>query len=313
MPTNKIIKIDDNLGIGYGPGWAGIKVDTTSRILQFNDEGTMRTMVSTDQTQTLTNKTFTSPTLTSPAIDTVAFTGPITVGKSGGILTVDSTAADYAAIQSYLNVTETGTDAADIKNIRVQLTSAEALTGKYLKSIYSRVDVLHAVVDGYCFQGSMRVGPNGAPSGVAYGISQSMVLTMSAHTQVTEARCVYASISGDQGINGKGTVYMGVASNTDTTHIAVDAIYEGSVAAFCKATSIFEASGQGTADQIINVEIANGTPALVRFAADNVANCVVAGGSGAATAASGQWRNIKMLIGSTAYYFPVSASLWTNS
>lgn len=236
----------------------------------------------------------------------------LSVGKVGAINTFDSLAADYSAIQSYLNVTETGTDAADVKNIRVQLTSAEALTGKYLKSIYSRVDVLHAVVDAYCFQGSMRVGPDGAPSGTVYGLSQSMVLTMTAHTQVTEARNVYASISGTKGINGVATVYMGVVSNTDTAH-PITGIYEGNVAAFCKSTSIFAATGEGSFDQVVNVANANGTPAFARFAADSVANCIVAGGAQKATVASGQWRQIKMLVGATAYYVPACSEKWTDA
>lgn len=63
MPVNKIIKRDDDLGIGYGPSWAGIKVDTTDLTLQFNPDGTMRTAVDTSATQTLTNKTLTSPTV----------------------------------------------------------------------------------------------------------------------------------------------------------------------------------------------------------------------------------------------------------
>jgi len=54
MPTKCIIQRDDALGIGYGPGFAGIKVDTTDKTLQFNPDGTLRTVVDTTALQTFT-------------------------------------------------------------------------------------------------------------------------------------------------------------------------------------------------------------------------------------------------------------------
>jgi hypothetical protein len=73
MPTNKVIQQEDALGIGYGPGFAGIKVDSTDNVLQFNPDGTMRTVVDLSSTQTITgDKTFTG---------TVVMSGAVTVGE----------------------------------------------------------------------------------------------------------------------------------------------------------------------------------------------------------------------------------------
>jgi hypothetical protein len=74
MPTNKIIQCDDTLGIGYGPGFAGIKVDTTDKALQFNADGTVRTCVDLSSTQTITgDKTFTGTVVMSGAVTKTEF------------------------------------------------------------------------------------------------------------------------------------------------------------------------------------------------------------------------------------------------
>ena len=229
----------------------------------------------------------------------------IKAGDGSTKLVYDSGTSDYNFISNGISVTESNTDEADVKNLRLQLSSGEALTGKHLKSIYSRVDVDHAVADAYCFQGSMRVGAGGTPSLLVYGISQSLVLNPTAHTQLTEARCVYASISGGEGVNGTSTVYMGVVSNTDATNYTT-AVYEGNVAAFCKVASVFAATGQGTPDQIIYVANANGTPYFANFSAATSVNCIAAGGNGDITF-SNAWLKIKVKIGNSDYYLVASA------
>lgn len=51
----------------YGPH-AGIKVDSDDDLLKFKDDGgTVRSLVSANQTQTLTNKTLTAPVLVAPS------------------------------------------------------------------------------------------------------------------------------------------------------------------------------------------------------------------------------------------------------
>jgi len=78
-----------------------------------------------------------------------------------------------------------------------------------------------------------------------------------------------------------------------------------------------DASGTGGATtaaiHISAVAPSPGIAAFVEFEADNTLNCVQAGGAGAATVASGQWRQIRVLIGTTAYFFPVCAAAWTNT
>lgn len=45
------------------PDAAGVQYDTDDGFIKYNDAGTIRTVVNTDEAQTLTNKTLTSPTI----------------------------------------------------------------------------------------------------------------------------------------------------------------------------------------------------------------------------------------------------------
>lgn len=45
------------------PDAAGVQYDTADGFIKYNDAGTIRTVVNTDEAQTLTNKTLTSPTI----------------------------------------------------------------------------------------------------------------------------------------------------------------------------------------------------------------------------------------------------------
>ena len=65
MPTQFIDKAASAADYSSGDA-ASIGVETSNHTLQFNSNGTKRTVVTTDQTQTLTNKTLTSPTITGP-------------------------------------------------------------------------------------------------------------------------------------------------------------------------------------------------------------------------------------------------------
>ena len=69
MAVDKIKQTTDTLPVANTSEWAWFKI--VSNVLKFNSDGTnTRSVVSTDQTQTLTNKTLTAPTLTSPALTT---------------------------------------------------------------------------------------------------------------------------------------------------------------------------------------------------------------------------------------------------
>lgn len=81
MAENRIRKTDAVQV--HGPASAGIWVSKTGTLLKFNPDGTTRTVVTTDQTQTLTNKTFTAPTITNPVI------ADIDLGASGTAGTVE--------------------------------------------------------------------------------------------------------------------------------------------------------------------------------------------------------------------------------
>src|SRR3990167_3800583 len=74
MPT-KFLKKGVSVADDYTGNASQVGVEDTNHTLQFNSSGTKRTVVSTDQTQTLTNKTLTSPTITGPT-----FSGTLEVG-----------------------------------------------------------------------------------------------------------------------------------------------------------------------------------------------------------------------------------------
>lgn len=82
------------------PGATGIEYDTADNLLKFIDDdgSTVRSVVTTDQTQTLTNKTLTSPTLTSPVISTATITGSKQPVISGSGATVALTAAQSGSL-----------------------------------------------------------------------------------------------------------------------------------------------------------------------------------------------------------------------
>jgi hypothetical protein len=76
-----------------------------------------------------------------------------------------------------------------------------------------------------------------------------------------------------------------------------------------------DASGMSavTAALHISATATNGIGAFVEFDQDDADTCITAGGAGTPTAPASQWRQVKILIGTTPYYFPVSASVWTNA
>ena len=64
------------------PDAAGIAYDTDDGFIKYNDAGTLRTVVNTDEAQTLTNKTFTSAVVNA-AVETVTTTNVIAASESG--------------------------------------------------------------------------------------------------------------------------------------------------------------------------------------------------------------------------------------
>lgn len=61
MPVKAIYKTSDTLGIGYGPSFAGVKVDREDKILQFNPDGTLRNVAQLNGLDpvTLSNSSYT--------------------------------------------------------------------------------------------------------------------------------------------------------------------------------------------------------------------------------------------------------------
>ena len=140
MPVRSVIKQDDALGISHGPNHAGIKVDTTDRTLQFNDQGTMRTVVTTDQTQTLTNKTLTAPTITAPVLGVAsatsmaltATTNQIATGASSNITTVNFPASSGAVTLTMPNTTDTIVGLATTNTLTNKTLTAPAISAPVL-------------------------------------------------------------------------------------------------------------------------------------------------------------------------------------
>lgn len=69
------------------PKAAGIAYDSVDGFIKYNDAGNIRTLVNTNEAQTLTNKTLTSPVITgalaTTAVETVAATNVIAASESG--------------------------------------------------------------------------------------------------------------------------------------------------------------------------------------------------------------------------------------
>ena len=130
MPTNKIIKTDSSMG--YGPSWAGLRVDTSDTTLVYNADGTERVVVSTALAQTLTNKTFTSPTLTTPVINgavtgtqTIAFVTPAAISFAGVVPSTETTGSLITTGATWVSHSAVGGCAVKL------LCQSTALTGEY--------------------------------------------------------------------------------------------------------------------------------------------------------------------------------------
>lgn len=81
MPTRNVEAKSGTAGLLDLPNARGIRYDTDDDLLKFLDDdgSTVRSTVTTDQTQTLTNKTLTSPTITGATMTTESTTSPTIV------------------------------------------------------------------------------------------------------------------------------------------------------------------------------------------------------------------------------------------
>lgn len=61
---------------------AGVQYDTADGLFKYNDAGTVRSLITADKAQTLTNKTLTSPTLNSPIIASPQYKGAVLSGTA---------------------------------------------------------------------------------------------------------------------------------------------------------------------------------------------------------------------------------------
>jgi hypothetical protein len=238
----------------------------------------------------------------------------ILMGDGTTKIAFDSVGADFAHLSSGVAVTETGTNDNDIKNIRCQLTSMEALTGKHLKSIYSRVDVDHACTDAYCFQGSMRL--TGVVSTTGYGISQTVVIKTGTQPEVYGSYITFAGHTSDHTqhtgtVSGVSAVYNGGNSHAG---FKATSIFRGGGAAYCSVGAVLHAAGEAAIDNIIQVSNGEGTPKFVKFDVATAVNCITSSGAGTATnpGAVG-FYNIVIDIAGTPCYILATKSPWTNT
>lgn len=154
MPTNKIIKNSDALGIGYGPGFAGIKVDEEDNVLQFNPDGTMRTVVDLSSVQTISGaKTFSG---------NIAQTGDTTILKTQTITAASISAAQYN-VRSGITLTPSTSFAAASNLLTplrgdITLTAAKAISTGYFYGVSGRFTGTTGSITG---SGACIAGVNG--------------------------------------------------------------------------------------------------------------------------------------------------------
>lgn len=117
MPVNKIQQTTDALPNAESGEWAWFKI--VSNILKFNSDGSnTRSVVSTDQTQTLTNKTLTAPTITAPVIS-----GSATIATGATLTSPTITAPTITGAGSIAAGTSiVGSINSDIKVLAASLT-----------------------------------------------------------------------------------------------------------------------------------------------------------------------------------------------
>lgn len=131
MAIDKIRQTTDALPVANTGEWAWLKV--VSDVLKFNSDGTnTRSVVTTDQTQTLTNKTFTAPTLGAASATTIALTATtnqIATGASSNITTVSFPASSGAVTLTMPNTTDTIVGRATTDTLTNKTLTAPTITG----------------------------------------------------------------------------------------------------------------------------------------------------------------------------------------
>lgn len=90
MVSNRIRKDQAGFSNAYGPQTCGVEVKDSTGLIRYNHDGTVKTVVELDATQTLTNKTLTNPTINGASGTLIAPTATSPAQTAEGSIVWDS-------------------------------------------------------------------------------------------------------------------------------------------------------------------------------------------------------------------------------
>lgn len=264
MAINKIAQTVDALPNAESGEWAWIKI--VSNELKFNSDGSnTRTIVTTAQTQTLTNKTLTAPTITAPTITGATslgtgatITAPVLSGSVTGTYTLAGTPTITSPTINGATIGGTSTMSAgnlngDTKFCTTQFDAVTGTTGTTLTNVVGLTGFSLAAAGTYQYEivlNGVSTANSGFKVGLGYttltatsleaigmGFTAAAVAVQHTTTSTTgmslfaqTAAVIAVRVQGRLVVNAAGTVAVQAAQNA--AHADTTSVYVGSYATF---------------------------------------------------------------------------------
>ena len=296
MPTRNI-KIGTLGASEYTGNAAGVKVDSSTNELQFNPAGTVLTVVSLTQTQTLTNKTLTSPVLGGAGLN-----GSSQTFTNHPINLESATLAANTNVIRGASINPTRTSGWISFSGTISTSPANCYTDYRELHTTGTAQVLGAGFFPYMDSGASCQSMF-AVQAIAFVSSGSTVTTASG-AQGTGVYAIYAKTTIDSATVDSGAqlaaAWLSVQANVTDVSGRASAIIHMEVASGA-VRDIFTVIGTGNA---LSTNL---------FYFSDAVSPLTTGGSGTPTAASGTWYNLRCSIDGTAAYIPISTAAWTNA
>lgn len=213
MPTNKIIKTDDTLGIGYGPSFAGIKVDTTDLTLQYNADGTIRTCLTSANAATTWTGVNSFVGATSGAA-----TAALVIGGGTSTTPMATSTANKNFLAWYGKSTATTGDSR--LTYQKMLFSGAGVSGEALRA-WGVVDNVAAAVGGTVNGAHISLSVTGASGSISgQGFAARLTFGADAQTRTLNPNCAPLMLESDlaAGNTATGLAFVRV-TNTGTVTI----------------------------------------------------------------------------------------------
>lgn len=294
---SKYVPIKSSVADAYTGGHAQQGVESTNYTLQFNANGTKRTVVTTDQTQTLTNKTLTSPVLGGAGLN-----GSSQTFTNHPINLESATLAANTNVIRGASINPTRTSGWISFSGTISTSPANCYTDYRELHTTGTAQVLGAGFFPYMDSGASCQSMF-AVQAIAFVSSGSTVTTASG-AQGTGVYAIYAKTTIDSATVNSGAqlaaAWLSVQANVTDVSGRASAIIHMEVASGA-VRDIFTVIGTGNA---LSTNL---------FYFSDAVSPLTTGGSGTPTAASGTWYNLRCSIDGTAAYIPISTAAWTNA